>query len=396
MKYVDESCVIIENREIANGIFDLTVKSDFIAKNAVCGQFANILCNNKMLRRPISICDTTDDTVRFVYQVKGGGTKWLSEQTAGTTLMVFGPLGNGFQIKDDIQNLTLIGGGIGTPPMLKTLKTAHKKGIKTTVILGFRTSSLVILEDEFKKYADNVIICTDDGSAGMKGFVTDALKTVDTDCVMACGPTPMLSAINGVCVDCKIKCYVSLEERMGCGVGACVCCVCRVQMKGFDGYTQVCKSGPVFDGAHIQWYVPKVITKDEFDGAKAVRQKVFCEEQGYAHEVEFDEFDEFTDNVRQLAIFDGRRIVATGRVIDFGNGYIKLGRIAVLPEYRKRGIGAMLLNALIDEARAMKADKITVDSQVQAMPFYEKFGFKVFGEEHLDGHVPHRYMMLEM
>ena len=396
MKYIDEKCEILENKQIAQDTFDLTVKSDFIAKNASCGQFANILCGDKMLRRPISICDTGDDTVRFVYQVKGGGTKWLSEQKVGTMLEVFGPLGNGFEMPKDAQKITLIGGGIGTPPMLKTLKTAKEKGVRVDVILGFRNKSLVILEDEFKAVADNVTVCTDDGSYGTKGFVTDVLQNADTDCVMTCGPTPMLSAINGICTDRKIPCYVSLEERMGCGVGACVCCVCRVHMTGFDGYTQVCKSGPVFDGSVIEWYVPKVIDKRDFEKAKAVREAVFCTEQGYAHEVEFDEYDEFTDNVKQVAIFDGNRVIATGRAIDFGNGYVKIGRIAVMESYRKRGIGAMLVNFLIDTAREMKATTVNVDSQVQAIGFYEKFGFKVFGEEHLDGHVPHRYMSLEL
>lgn len=395
MKYIDERCAVIRNEMIAPDTFDLTVRSEFIAKNAQCGQFANILCAEKMLRRPISVCDTDETSVRFVYQVKGDGTRWLSERKAGDELMIFGPLGKGFSFDENIKNLVLIGGGIGTPPMLKTLKAAAARGIKTDVILGFRTKELVILEDEFRKYADSVTVCTDDGSAGVKGFVTDALENAGCDCVMACGPAVMLSAVHRACVRRGIRCFVSLEERMGCGVGACVCCVCKVKMKGFKGYTQVCKSGPVFDSSVIDWYEPRVIKKEDFSGARAVREQVFCDEQGFAHEIEIDEFDEFPENVTHVAAYDGARAIATGRVINYGGGYFKLGRIAVLPQYRGLSVGADIVRKLIEIARASGADKITVDSQIQAIPFYEKLGFKAFGEPHPDGHVMHRFMELK-
>ena len=218
IKIKDECCEIIKNIQIADGMFDLTVKSDFIAGTAMCGQFANILVDGKTLRRPISICDAENGVVRFVYQVKGEGTQWLSQRKAGESLVVFGPLGKGFNFKSKPRHIVLIGGGIGTPPMLKTLKTAVENGCIVDVILGFRNKSLVILEDEFKAVANSVTVCTDDGSYGVKGFVTDALKDVlksqQIDCVMTCGPTPMLKAIAGVCMDNKVSCQVSLEARL--------------------------------------------------------------------------------------------------------------------------------------------------------------------------------------
>mgnify|MGYP002514559974 CR=1 FL=1 len=169
MKYIDEKCEILENKQIAQDTFDLTVKSDFIAKNASCGQFANILCGDKMLRRPISICDTGDNTVRFVYQVKGGGTKWLSEQKVGTMLEVFGPLGNGFEMPKDAQKITLIGGGIGTPPMLKTLKTAKEKGVDVKV--GNVVSSDVFYKEDHmgyvKKWQKMGVLCEEMESAAL-------------------------------------------------------------------------------------------------------------------------------------------------------------------------------------------------------------------------------------
>ncbi len=394
MKYIDEKCEVLENKLIAPDIFDLTVRSEFIAEKAGCGQFANILCDGKMLRRPISICDSGDGVVRFVYQVKGGGTKWLSERSAGDTLEVFGPLGNGFSMPDGVKKLTLIGGGIGIPPMFKTLKTAAEKGIKTKVILGARTKDLVILEDEFKKYADEVAVCTDDGSYGKKGFVTDILADTDTDCVMACGPVVMLSAVHRACRKRGVLCYVSLEERMGCGVGACVCCVCKVKTRDFEGYKQVCKAGPVFDSCDIDWYSPRIIKKSEFDGVRNVREQVFCSEQGYAHQVEFDEFDEFPDNVSHIAAFDCGRAIACGRVINEGGGKFKIGRIAVLPQYRGLSVGKDIVSALIDEAKRSGAEKIVVDAQVTAVEFYEKLGFKIIGEPHPDGHIMHRLMEL--
>ncbi|MBQ2676545.1 MAG: GNAT family N-acetyltransferase [Clostridia bacterium] len=397
IKIKDECCEIIKNIQIADGMFDLTVKSDFIAGTAMCGQFANILVDGKTLRRPISICDAENGVVRFVYQVKGEGTQWLSQRKAGESLVVFGPLGKGFNFKSKPRHIVLIGGGIGTPPMLKTLKTAVENGCIVDVILGFRNKSLVILEDEFKAVANSVTVCTDDGSYGVKGFVTDALKDVlksqQIDCVMTCGPTPMLKAIAGVCMDNKVSCQVSLEERMGCGVGACVCCVCKVKLQGFKGYQQVCKSGPVFDAKAIVWYDTKVSDKAQFEQAKQIRTEVFCDEQGFPYGCEFDELD---DTATHLITYDGARPIATGRVIDLGNGEFKLGRIAVLKAYRGREVGKALVEEMIEYAMAQGAKKVLVDSQVQAKGFYAKVGFKEYGEEHMDCHVPHVYMSMDV
>ena len=394
MQYTDERCEILSNRQIADGIFDLTVKADYLAQNAGCGQFANILCGGLMLRRPISICDTDPKagTARFVYQVKGKGTAWLSQQPAGASLQIFGPLGRGFSFIKKPAQVVLIGGGIGSPPMLKTARTAAELGIDVHVILGFRSRQAVILEQDFKQVAQTVTVCTDDGSYGIHGFVTQALQPLlqqGVGCVMACGPTPMLKNVAGMCADTKTPCFVSLEERMGCGVGACVCCVCKIRVRGFSGYQQVCKSGPVFDGRSVVWYQTKTLESGQFDDAKAVRLAVFCDEQGYDPAAEFDELDAYATH---LAVYDGAKPIATGRVLPPEDGVCKIGRIAVLQPYRGRSVGRYLVEDLIEAARQQGADTIRVDAQVQAMPFYQKLGFDSYGEEHPDGHIPHMYM----
>lgn len=247
-------CTVIENTEIASGIYSLIVKTPQAAE-AKCGQFVNIYCEGKTLRRPISICeiDNQSETLRLVYQVKGEGTKWMSRVKSGQTLDILGPLGHGFSV-DKAKKVVFVGGGIGTPPLLEAAKQC---GTKPDAILGFRNKDLAILIEDFNKYCDNVLISTDDGSLGHHGFVITLLEQrlqSDCDLICACGPRPMLKAVAEIAEERGIECQVSLEERMGCGIGACLVCVCKVTSGKDDSrYAQVCRYGPVINSKEVVW-----------------------------------------------------------------------------------------------------------------------------------------------
>lgn len=254
MAYTKVMAAVLSNAEIAPGCFDLKVKSAQ-AKEAVPGQFVEIYIEGKTLRRPISICgaDKEAGVLRMVYQIRGEGTAWLATVKAGDALDILGPLGHGFTLKN-AQNPVFIGGGIGTPPMLEAAKAA---GGTADAILGYRNESAVILEEDFKAVCRNVTIATDDGSYGYKGFVTDVLKKrLESECdlICACGPMPMMKAITKMAEEKGISCQVSLEERMGCGIGACLTCVCKIK-SGEDDFrhAQVCRYGPVVDAKEVVW-----------------------------------------------------------------------------------------------------------------------------------------------
>lgn len=247
MKYDTKSFKLIKNEKIADGIFDWVVENKELCSKAMCGQFAHVKVPGKMLRRPISICDATDTTLRLVFQAKGEGTEIMSKMRVGDEVEILAPLGNGFKIQEG-KRYCMIGGGIGVPPMLYTAKQTENP----LVITGFRNKDLVILQEDFKEAGAEVILCTDDGSAGVHGFVTDVLKEHldEIDEVCACGPTPMLKAIAQVCKD-KVPCQISLEERMGCGIGACLVCACKTKLADGEGYTHVCKNGPVYNAEEV-------------------------------------------------------------------------------------------------------------------------------------------------
>lgn len=249
MKYDAQKFLVLKNEEIASGIFDLWVENPTLSSIAKPGQFAHILVPGKTLRRPISICDADKSCLRLVYQVKGEGTEILSQIKEGESLDIIAPLGNGFEIKED-KKYCFIGGGIGVPPMLY----ASKMKEKPVVITGFRNKDLVILQSDFRKDNCELYLTTDDGTAGEKAFVTDVLKRKlnDIDEVCACGPSPMLKAIAEICNDANVPCQISLEERMGCGIGACLVCACAVRKNdGTEDYVHVCKDGPVFDSKEV-------------------------------------------------------------------------------------------------------------------------------------------------
>lgn len=249
MKYDAQPFELVKNQEIAEGIFDWTVKNPQLSSLAVPGQFAHVAVPGKTLRRPISICDADKNTLRLVFQVKGEGTEIMSQQKVGTMVDIIAPLGNGFNI-DKGKRYCFIGGGIGVPPMLYSAKSSENP----LVITGFRNKNLVILQEDFKNAGAELILTTDDGSAGVNGFVTDVLKDKinEIDEICACGPMPMLRAISQVARGNNKPCQISLEERMGCGVGACLVCACKVKKaNGNEEYLHVCKNGPVFNSEEV-------------------------------------------------------------------------------------------------------------------------------------------------
>lgn len=245
---------ITAKKAIAKGMFDMTILCPDIAKGTQAGQFVQVSAEGFFLRRPISICEADKEkgTLRIVFEVRGKGTEKLSSLGVGSNIDMIAPLGKGFTVLPEGSKAVCIGGGIGTPPMLSIAK---HYGENATVISGFRNSSVAILQDDFKNIGARTVLYTDDGSAGIKGFVTDALKTEldrsTPDIIYACGPMPMLKGIAAIANEKGIKCEVSLEQRMACGVGACLVCVCRTVKDGKEIFSHVCKDGPVFDSKEV-------------------------------------------------------------------------------------------------------------------------------------------------
>ena len=249
MSFIQDKVELIEKKELKNGIFDYKISSPEIAGMAMAGQFLHILCPSVFLRRPISICeiDKKNGTVRFVFQVKGNGTAALAEINEGEKTDVLGPIGNGFEILPKTKPV-LVGGGIGVPPLLELAK--ELKG-DCKVVLGFRSADFLILEDDFKATGAEVFVMSDDGSCGGKGLVTEKLEELDFDYIYSCGPMPMLKAVQAFAEKSQIESQLSLEERMGCGVGACLVCACKTNSGGSENYSRVCKEGPVFKGNEV-------------------------------------------------------------------------------------------------------------------------------------------------
>ena len=249
-----EQAAVISQEEIAPGIFSMWLKTDKIANHAKAGQFISLYCSDgsRMLPRPISICeiDRADRSLHLVYRIAGKGTEEFSHLQTGMHLDVLGPLGNGFPLKK--KKAFLIGGGIGIPPILELAKQLD---CEKQIVLGYRNSDMFLLDD-FKKQG-TVYVATEDGSYGAKGNVLDAIREngLDAEIIYACGPTPMLRALKNYAAENSIECWISMEEKMACGIGACLACVCR--SKEIDAHTNVhnkriCKEGPVLAAGDVE------------------------------------------------------------------------------------------------------------------------------------------------
>lgn len=235
---------IIENTEIALNVFKMSLNGDTADIRA--GQFVNIKLEGLYLRRPISVCNVENDILTIIYKVVGNGTDKMKAMTAGQKLDILTGLGNGYDLSLSGENPVLLGGGVGVPPMYMLAKELIAQGKRVTAILGFNKKEEVFFEEEFKALGAETIVTTADGSYGVNGFVTDALKNIDYTYFYTCGPEPMLRAIykatdtNG---------QFSFERRMGCGFGACMGCSCKT----ITGNKRICKEGPVIKKEDIIW-----------------------------------------------------------------------------------------------------------------------------------------------
>lgn len=236
---------ILSNVQLTGTVYKMALEGDTSAITAP-GQFVNIKLDGKFLRRPISICDYDETTITLVYKVVGAGTEQMSEMTEGHVLDVLVGLGNGYSLDKCGDKPLLIGGGVGVPPLYNLCKKLINAGKNVTVVLGFNTKEEIFLEDDFKALGAEVLVATADGSYGIKGFVTDAMKDVDYTYFFTCGPMPMFKAIEAVATTSG---QYSFEERMGCGFGACMGCSCKTKY----GNKRICKDGPVLEREEIIW-----------------------------------------------------------------------------------------------------------------------------------------------
>lgn len=251
--YKQGKYLIIKKKAAAAGVFDITILCPEAAALAQPGQFVQAAANGFFLRRPISICEIYDDSIRLVFEVRGKGTEALSALNVGENIDLIAPLGKGFTVFEG-KKAVCVGGGIGTPPMLSI---ASRYGKNAKVISGFRSADAVILQKDFAKAGCETVLCTDDGSAGIHGLVTvpleEILKTEKPDIIYACGPMPMLKGVALLAKEYDVKCEVSLEQRMACGVGACLVCACKTVKNGEQILSHVCKDGPVFDSGEVDF-----------------------------------------------------------------------------------------------------------------------------------------------
>lgn len=246
---------ILEVKSIAEQIIFMKIKSKVISHSAKPGQFVNVRCGdgvNSLLRRPISICsiDKEKETFDIAFQIKGEGTVSLAKYKPGEKVDLLGPLGTPFHISDEYKRIAVVGGGIGVFPLLFLLKTI--KNSCKAAYLGFRSTNQIALKDEFAANSQELIISTDDGSFGESGLIInpfiEGFNQNTYDIIYTCGPTPLLKAVSEFAGSQKVPCQVSMEQRMGCGIGACLVCACKTKSNDGDDwkYSHVCKDGPVF------------------------------------------------------------------------------------------------------------------------------------------------------
>ncbi|MEN1934398.1 dihydroorotate oxidase B electron transfer subunit [Paenibacillus sp. 102] len=248
-----QNMIVVNQTEIAKNIYELVLQGDLVQQMNDPGQFVHIKVAEgitPLLRRPISICNVDQDKNEFtmLYRAEGQGTKTLAKRKQGELVDVLGPLGHGFPVEEaeSGQTALLVGGGIGVPPLYELSQRLVAKGVRVIHILGFQTKEVVFYEEKFAELGDTYV-ATVDGTHGTKGFVTDVIDSygIDFDILYSCGPLAMLRALEGRYKERKA--YISLEERMGCGIGACFACVCHLQEDpSGHSYKKVCSDGPVF------------------------------------------------------------------------------------------------------------------------------------------------------
>jgi dihydroorotate dehydrogenase electron transfer subunit len=256
-----EKMEIISNKKIADNIFELVIKGELTNEVKGPGQFFHVKVGEgsvPLLRRPISLChvDRNRKEVSMIYRADGEGTRQLAKAGPGMTLDVLGPLGNGFSTGNEqvppSGRALIVGGGVGVPPLYLLSKTLVAKGVQVTHVLGFQTDSVVFYEEKFKELGPT-FIATVDGTRGTKGFVTDVIdqEGLSFDIIYTCGPLPMLKALETKYGE-DYPVFLSLEERMGCGIGACLACVCHTQDDPSGAaYRKVCTDGPVFKAGEV-------------------------------------------------------------------------------------------------------------------------------------------------
>ncbi|MET3698051.1 dihydroorotate dehydrogenase electron transfer subunit [Bacillus oleivorans] len=244
---------VIEHQSIATNTFRLVLEGELVEEISAPGQFVHVQVGSDahLLRRPISISEFNHETKQctLIYRAGGDGTKLLSKKQAGEEVNVLGPLGNGYSLPEETSSVLIVGGGIGVPPLYELSKQLTAAGHQVTHVLGFQNKEAVFLKEEFAELGPT-FIATDDGSEGQKGFVTDVINQlhIPFDVVYACGPTPMLKALQTRIINTPL--FISLEERMGCGIGACFACVVK-QTSNAQNYYKICCDGPVFAAKEV-------------------------------------------------------------------------------------------------------------------------------------------------
>ncbi|MBR2986396.1 MAG: dihydroorotate dehydrogenase electron transfer subunit [Clostridia bacterium] len=237
---------ISENTPLTQTVYRMRLVGD--TESIKCGQFINIFIDGLYLRRPISVCDVSENDITILYKVVGKGTEKMAEMPIGSKLDVLTQLGNGYDTAPSGDKPLLLGGGVGVPPLYLLCKKLIAEGKQVTVILGFNTQNEVFYEKEFSGLGAKVIVATADGSYGVKGFVTTAMDGIDYSYFYTCGPEPMLKAVYHASVTGG---QFSFEERMGCGFGACMGCSCKT----LTGNKRICKEGPVLKKEEILWQI---------------------------------------------------------------------------------------------------------------------------------------------
>ncbi|MBQ5836012.1 MAG: dihydroorotate dehydrogenase electron transfer subunit [Alistipes sp.] len=238
---------VAKNVALTPLIYEMTLVGD-VSGVTQAGQFVEIALDGLYLRRPISVCNYEEGQLTLVYKVVGKGTDLMSQMAEGTELDVLTGLGNGFDVEYECQKPLLVGGGVGVPPLYRLTRDLIARGREVSVVLGFNTESEIFYAEEFEKLGAKVILATADGSVGVMGFVTDAIREsgVEYDYFYSCGPLPMLKAL---CSATTTSGEVSLEERMGRGFGICMGC----SIMTANGAKRVCKDGPVFKKEEVIW-----------------------------------------------------------------------------------------------------------------------------------------------